>query len=130
MSDAVELRRFMVVTGAVCIVIGAIGLTLGAVGEVPDPARADSTERFAGGLLIGVGALWIVVARQTPLPRPLVATLAATLLLAGLGRTVSAVVTGWPPWVQVAQGVVEIVVPLVAFALLRGSKKASPTPRK
>lgn len=123
--DRAELRRFVAITGVVCLVLGVVQIVVGTLGtDATVPASAESNGRFGAGLLIGVGAIWLYAAREQTPPIGLIRVLAATLAFGAIGRVVSAAIDGWPsPWQTVQMGI-EFAVPVVVVLLtLRSSPR-------
>lgn len=114
------LRHLLVGTGVVCLLLGLGQVILGAQlmpGATVASATAESSERFAGGLLTGFGVAWLWTARRLPLPVHVARFLAGVLLLGAVGRLVALAVAGWPQWLQLGQLGVEVVVPIAVLVL-------------
>lgn len=112
--------------GVAFVGIGLIHFGLGidsVPGEGSAGATVDSRERFYAAIFIGSGLAWIWVARKSPIPAAAVRWLAAIFLLGGLGRILSLVIYGKPQSFQLLLAVLEIVLPLVFFALAGADQK-------
>lgn len=126
-----KLLKWLVWTMGVAFVgIGLVHFGLGidsVPGEGSAGATVDSRERFYAAIFIGAGLAWIWVARQSPIPAAAVRWLAAIFLLGGLGRILSLVIYGEPQSFQLVLAVLEIVLPLVFFALADADQKEHAT---
>lgn len=121
------LRWLALVTGVACAAIGLVHLVWGLAsvpGEIGAGATVDSRERFYNAIFIGYGLAWIWAARQSPLAVVTIRWLAGILLLGGIGRLLSLLVSGQPHWFQLVLTVVELVLPSVYLGL---SRAAEPT---
>ncbi|WP_347133550.1 DUF4345 domain-containing protein [Mycobacterium sp. DL] len=98
-------------------------------GAIEGEARAtvDSRERFYAAIFIGYGLAYIWAARQPSIPLTAVNWLAAVFLLGGLGRVLSVGVYGWPHWFQIPLLTLELVIPLVFFALTAAERRSHTT---
>jgi len=120
------LRWLTWAMGVACVGIGMVHVALG-INSVPGEGSAgatiDSRERFYAAIFIGFGLAWVWVARQSPIPATAVRLLAGIFLLGGLGRVLSLAIYGQPQWLQIAEGVVELVVSLLFFWLAGADQK-------
>lgn len=134
------LRVLTLVMGVSFALIGLYHFSLGewsVPGTGPATATIDSRERFFSAIFFGYGLAWIWAARQSPISATLIRVLAGVFLLAGTGRVLSVLTVGWPHWLQTSEAVLELVLPLVFFALAGADEKAArpaagraPTPRE
>lgn len=124
------MRGLLWLMGVAIVAIGAYHL-IGGLWSVPgtgavdgEPrATVDSRERFYNAVFMGYGLAFVWTARQSRIPLTLVSWLAGVFLLGGLGRVLSAIVHGWPHWFQVPLSVLELVVPLILFALVAAERR-------
>lgn len=123
---AKTLRALALVMGVACALIGIYHFVLGqwsVPGAGPSTPIFDSRERFYSAIFAGFGLAWIWVARQTPVPAKAVRLLSGIFLLGGIGRVISLIDVGRPHWMQLAEGVVELVLPFVFFWLAAADEK-------
>jgi hypothetical protein len=121
------------VTGVACGLIGLYHFSLGIAsvpGEATAGATVDSRERFYNAIFLGYGLAWIWVARRSPIPLTAVRWLAGIFLLGGVGRLLSLAVHGQPHWFQNVLTPIELVLPLVVFALARAVQRAGVDPAR
>lgn len=128
MNATHELRRFLLITGVVLIGLGGAHLIGG--NDLYDVSGGgltvlDSDARFAGGVYLGLGAVWIHASRTTEMPLSLVRLLASGLLLGGLARLVSILVTELPGAVTIVQATIEILIPLIVLSLTTRAPRTS-----
>ncbi len=130
------LRALLWLTGVSIVGIGIYHF-FGGVFSVPGTdsitgearATVDSRERFYNAIFAGYGLAWIWAVRRTPVSATAVRWLAGIFLLAGIGRLLSWAVEGAPHWFQVPLIGIELVLPVVLFALADADERAHSVPR-
>lgn len=90
------LRRLLLINGIALTLQGITDVALGPWLQLGSEvsAGADSDARFLGGMLVGVGVLFIAFSRRLHVPLAAVQVLAAGMLLGVAGRVVSLVTAG------------------------------------
>lgn len=129
------LRGLLWLMGVAIVAIGIYHL-VGGVWSVPgtgaiagEPrATVDSRERFYNAIFAGYGLAYVWAARQPRIPLTAVNWLAAVFLLGGVGRAISVAAYGWPHWFQIPLSVVELVIPVILFALTAAARRSEPSP--
>jgi hypothetical protein len=117
----------MLAMGIACALIACYHFALGqssVPGAGPVSPTIDSRERFYSGIFFGFGIAWIWAARQSPISAALVRGLSCVFLLGGLGRVLSWVETGRPHWLQIAEMIVELILPFVFVTLASTYERA------
>ena len=130
MSTTKTLRALLWLMGVSLVAIGFYHL-IGGITSVPGTASVegtaratvDSRERFYNPVFAGYGVLWIYAARQPAIPTTLVNWLTGVFLLGGIGRLLSLAIEGRPHWFQIPLSAIELVLPLVLFALVAVEQK-------
>lgn len=122
------LRVLAMVMGVSCALIGLYHFGLGQAsvpGAGASTATIDSRERFYSAIFFGFGLAWIWAARQTPISSTVIRMLSAVFLLGGVGRLISLAALGSPHWLQIAEMVVEVLLPPVFFLVSAADEKAA-----
>ncbi len=122
------LRVLAMVMGVSCALIGLYHFGLGQAsvpGAGASTATIDSRERFYSAIFFGFGLAWIWAARRTPISSTAIRMLSAVFLLGGVGRLISLAALGSPHWLQIAEMVVEVLLPPVFFLLSAADEKAA-----
>ena len=100
------------------------GLTLEKLfGIQVDTVNLTHIMRAVMGLYFGMVVLWLWGAFKRVMQAPALVACAVFMLGLATGRILSFIVDGLPHWLLVVYAVLEIVLGLIAVALLRGSTK-------
>jgi hypothetical protein len=120
-------KWWLTIFGAACVLIGLAHLLIGApsiIGGGPVNATIDSDLRFYAVLFIGFGAGFVWAAADLPNRAATVHVLGGLFLVGGLARLLAVWQTGVPHVFYVAMIPVELVVPVINWALLRRAHRA------
>jgi hypothetical protein len=122
------LKVLAMVMGVGCALIGLYHFGFGQVsvpGAGASTATIDSRERFYSAIFFGFGLAWIWAARQAPVSSTVIRMLSGVFLLGGVGRLISLAVLGSPHWLQIAEMMVELLLPPVFFLLSAADERAA-----
>jgi hypothetical protein len=113
---------WLIAFGLVCAGIGLAHLAFGTatiIGGGPVNATIDSDLRFYALLLVAYGLTFVWCAADITQRRQVVNVLGAVFFAGGLARLLAWTVTGEPNWFYIGMIPVELVIPLVNYALIR-----------
>ncbi|MDP9166425.1 MAG: DUF4345 domain-containing protein [Actinomycetota bacterium] len=108
--------------GCACAVIGLVHLVFGAptiIGGGPVNATIDSELRFYALLFIAYGAAFVWCALDVTRRARLANVLGAVFFAGGAARLIAWAAAGRPNWFYLVMIGVELLIPLVNYALLR-----------
>lgn len=117
-----ELILFVRLFGAICCIIAAAHIACGPraiIGTMPVNAALDSEDRFFAALFLGFGAALIRCSLDLLARRRMFGGLLLTFGGGGIARLVSVAAVGWPHPFRIALAGVELLLPVVLWALLR-----------
>lgn len=120
MKRAAEI--WLIAFGLVCAGIGLAHLVFGTatiIGGGPVNATIDSDMRFYALLFTAYGLTFVWCAADITQRRHVVNVLGAVFFGGGLARLLAWAITGEPNWFYVGMIPVELVIPLVNYALVR-----------
>jgi hypothetical protein len=120
MKRATEI--WLIAFGLICAVIGVAHLLFGSatvIGGGAVNATIDSDMRFYALLFAAYGATFVWCAADITQRGHVANVLGAVFFAGGLARLLAWAVTGQPNWFYVLMIPVELVIPLVNYALIR-----------
>jgi hypothetical protein len=126
MNDGTKARAFLIfcACGLVPIALGygaMPSVTLDAVfGIKVNTTNLTHIMRAVMGLYLAMVAFWLLGAFKKSLTGPALASCAVFMLGLAFGRILSFILDGLPHWLLVVYAALELVLGLVALALLRG----------
>ncbi len=125
MKRVTEIWLF--VFGVVCVGIGLTHLAFGSasiIGGGPVNATIDSDMRFYALLFAAFGAAFVWCAGNITERGRVANVLGAVFFLGGVARLVAWAATGQPNWFYVLMIPVELIIPLVNWALIRRASRS------